>query len=134
MYKAPPPTNQAQLRQADRYAITIGALAGLIDGLLYSFDSRGGDILLAIVAKAVPLLLLFIPYALLDDLAAVDWFARIRRLTWIYGGLAGLALLLRLTVPQPFRWFAGSIIIPGSILVMAGISLLLERRLVRPKL
>jgi hypothetical protein len=134
MYQAPPPTNQALFRQADRYALAIGALAGLIVGLLYSFDSRAGDILLAILAKIIPALLLFIPYALLDDLAGVDWLARVRRLIWIYGGLAGLALLLRLISSQPFRWLAGSIASPGSILISAGISLLLERRHVRPKL
>ena len=134
MYQAPPPTNQARLRQADRYAIAIGALAGLIDGLLYTFDIWPGNIMVNTVARMAATALWLIPYVQLDDLVAVDWFARVRRLGWIYGGMAGLALLLRLTSSQPFRWLPGSIIIVGSILAGAGISLLLERRHVRPKL
>jgi hypothetical protein len=134
MYQAPPPTNQALLRQADRYALAIGALAGLIDGLLYTFDIWPGNILVNTVIRMAATALWVLPYVLIDDLVAADWFARIRRLTWIYGGLAGMALLLRLISPQPFRWLPGSIIIVGSMLAGAGISLLLERRHVRPKL
>jgi hypothetical protein len=93
MYQAPPPTNQALLRQADRYAIAIGALAGLIDGMLSTFEVWPGVFLVTIVARTAATLLWFIPYFRLADLAGAAWFARVRRLGWIYGGLAGLALL-----------------------------------------
>jgi len=134
MYQAPPPTNQALLRQADRYAIAIGALAGLIDGLLSTFEIWPGAFLVTIVVRTAATLLWFIPYFRLADLAGAAWFARVRRLGWIYGGLAGLALLGLLTSPRPFHWLLGSSAIAMNILIGAGISLLLERRHVRPKL
>jgi len=134
MYQAPPPTNQALLRQADRYALAIGALAGLIYGLLHTFEIRPRAILITSAVRIAATFLWSVPYFSLADLAGADWFARVRRLGWIYSGLAALAGLGMLTSPQPFRWFEGSVIIGGSILAGAGLSLLLERRHVRPKL
>jgi hypothetical protein len=132
MYQAPPPTNQALLRQVDRYAIAIGALAGLINGLLSTFEIWPGVFLVSIVARTAATSLWFIPYFRLADLTGADWLARVRRLGWFYGGLAGLALLGLLMSPKPFDWWPGALIVE-CILIGAGISLLLERRHVRPK-
>jgi hypothetical protein len=134
MYQAPPPTRQPQHRQADRYALAIGALVGLIHGLLYSFEIWPGNYFANGVVRIVSIFLLIPPYLNIDDLVFVDWIARVRTLLWVYAGLAALVLVLALAVPQSPGGIERIIIIGVSFIGFAGLSLLNERRWIRPKI
>jgi hypothetical protein len=133
MSQDPSPTTKALRQQADRYAIAIGALAGLIQGLLSILEVWQRTVYINIVAR-MAVTLVFFPYVTLGDLVAAKWFAHVRRLGWIYGGLAGLVLLRLLAAPPPFEWLTASRIVALSMLVGAGASLIFERRTIRPKL
>lgn len=60
MYQAPPPSNQPLHQKADRYALAVGGLAGLIYGFLHAFEIWPGNFL-ANRAIAVAAIFLLVP-------------------------------------------------------------------------
>lgn len=71
---------------------------------------------------------------MLDDLVFADWITRVRTLIWVYAGLAVLALLPALVVPQLSGGFERIIIIGVSVIGFGGVSVFNERRWIRPKI
>jgi hypothetical protein len=103
MYQAPPPIKKVLLDQIRRYAIGIGALAGLIWAHIAIFGLWPGHFVVDGLLKWAAFGLWAVPYLLIDDLARTDWIQRARIFLWLYGAIAVVTLHRLLTGPWHLR-------------------------------
>lgn len=134
MYQAPPPSDEPLRNKADRYALAVGWLAGLLYGLIHVFKIFPDHWVGEVAVRIGGAVLWYLPYRKLDALYFAGWIQRVRMLLGLYAGLALMTLIPSFAEP-PELWLPGAMLILGaSTIAGALLSLILAHRWIRPKI